>query len=108
MVDVFVILPERIRSALVVLLNAFDYASDGSVDRWQLAIELKELLSQGASLNDIRWLILRGFVEHAKETTIPGDATRSFRTLPSTCCRFLSSLGIVKVDTGFSVFGSMT
>jgi hypothetical protein len=110
MADQLIPIPDRFRSALVALLHAFDYASDGTVDRWQLAIELTELLSTGATLSDIRWLILRGFAEHAKEITIPGDAERSFRPLTPTCiptdaCLMLSVIGAATLRCALG-FGS--
>src|SRR6185312_7853921 len=62
------------------------------------AVTLTDVLSQGATLLDVRWLVLRRFAEHAKETTVPGDANRSFRRLPPTSlpadmCVALSPLG---------------
>ena len=89
---------ERLSSPLSTLFAAFDYASDSRLDRWQFAVSLADVLSQGATLVDIRWLVLRGFAEHAKETTVPGDANRSFRRLPPTSlpadmCITLSPLG---------------
>jgi hypothetical protein len=102
MADLRIFIPDRFRSALVALLTAFDYAADSRADPWQLAIELPELVSNGATLNDIRWLILRKFAEHAKETTIPGDSKRSFRPLALTCiphdtCLVLSADGAATI-----------
>ncbi len=78
------IVPDQLRPALETLLRASTYADECRADRWQFAIDLPELLSRGATLTDIRWLIHRGFVLHGKETTVPGDAQRSFRPLPAT------------------------
>jgi len=78
------IIPDRFRSGLAVLLTAFDYAQDSQSDPWQFAVELPELLSKGATLPDLRWLILRQFAEHGKETTLPGDPQRTFRPLAAT------------------------
>ncbi len=96
MSDIRAAIPERFQPALAVLLTSFDYAQDSQTDPWQFAVELPELLSNGATLADIRWLIHRGFAEHARETTIPGDNTRSFRRLaptsfPPDCCPHLLS-----------------
>ncbi len=63
---------------------AFEYAAFSRVDRWEFAVEMSELHSKGATIADIRWLILCRFAEHAKETTVPGDAKRSFRPLVAT------------------------
>lgn len=89
---------DRLRPGLITLLTAYDYAHDCQLDRWQFAVPLSDVLSGGATLIDIRWLILRGFAEHALETTVPGDANRSFRRLPPTClpskmCIVLSQQG---------------
>jgi hypothetical protein len=78
------ILAERFRPAIDLLLTAYHYAEDSLADSWQFAIGLNELQASGATLADVRWLILRGFAEHARETTIPGDSERSFRKLPAT------------------------
>ncbi len=91
-------IPEHFKPPLLQLLTAADYAADSHADRWQFAIELSDLLSAGAKLIDIRWLVLRGFAEHAKETTSPGDPQRSFRLLaptsfPPDTCVVLSPTG---------------
>jgi hypothetical protein len=92
------LITERLQRALAALLTAFDYATDSGADRWEFAVEMTELLTAGAALADLRWLILRGFAEHAKETTIPGDPHRSFRPMaptsyPSETCLTLTLLG---------------
>lgn len=78
-------IPDRFRPGLAGLLTAYDYALDSQADVWQFATELPELISSGATLADIRWLVLRGFAEHARETTIPGDDKRVFRRLVPSC-----------------------
>jgi hypothetical protein len=119
MAGILEFVPDRFRSALATLLTAFDYAADIRTDPWQLAIELSHLESNGATLSDIRWLILRKFAEHAKETTVPGDAKRSFRALtptyiPEDTCFVLSpdgaatirsALGLTSVDSGCDASG---
>jgi hypothetical protein len=98
MADSTLIIPAHFRAALGVLLRAYDYAVDSQADPWQFAVELSQLESSGASLLDVRWLILRKFAEHAQETTISGDECRSFRGLAVTCfppdtCLVLSEEG---------------
>jgi hypothetical protein len=78
------VIAERFRPALETLLTAFHYAEDSHTDRWQFAIGLAELEANGATLADLRWLILSGYGEHAREVTVPGDAERSFRKLTPT------------------------
>ncbi len=77
--------PDRFRSALSLLLSAYDYALDCQADPWQFAVAFPELIDHGATVADLRWLILRGFAAHARETTIPGDKERTFRQLAPTC-----------------------
>lgn len=72
------------REALHILLKAFEYARDCQTDSWQFATELSVVVSHGASFDDVRWLVLRRFGEHAKEITVPGDARRTFRPLANT------------------------
>ncbi len=96
------IIAERFRPALETLVTAFNYADDSRTDHWQFAIGLTELQASGATLADLRWLILRGFAEHARETTIPGDAERSFRKLtptafPAETCFVLSPAGALNL-----------
>jgi hypothetical protein len=97
-IDPGAIIAKSVRPALNVLLSAFDYVADCRVDPWQLAVELPELLAKGASLVDIRWLILRGLAEHAREVTLEGEPERSFRPLavtsfPTDTCLVLSAEG---------------
>jgi hypothetical protein len=92
------IIAERIRPAIESLVTAFNYAEDSHTDRGQFAIGITELQAIGATLADLRWLILRGFAEHGRETTIPGDAERSFRRLvptafPIETCFVMSAVG---------------
>jgi hypothetical protein len=96
------IVAERLWPALDGLIAAFNYAEDSQTDHWQFAVNLAELRENGATLTDLRWLILRGFAEHALETTVPGDAERSFRKLgptafPADACFVLSSAGASKL-----------
>ncbi len=91
-------IPDRFRPALAILLTAYDYAQDSQTDPWQFAVEFPELLSSGATLDDVRWLIHRGFAEHARETTIPGDEKRTFRRLAPTA--FPSGVSVVLTSAG--------
>src|SRR5436309_684327 len=100
MASPFALIPEQLRGAWSLLLTAFDYALDSHVDRWQFAVALSELQSSGVTLADVRWLLLRGLAEHAKETTVPGDRERSFRPLvatsfPADTCLVLSADGAI-------------
>jgi len=70
-------------NGLALLLRAFQHAVDAAGDPWQFAISVIELKSRGMHDIDLAWLLNKGLAEHAIETTIPGDAKRSFRTIES-------------------------
>src|SRR4051812_39045926 len=73
-----------LQPSLEMLLTSHEYATSTNVDRWQFAVEISELSLLGATLLDIRWLVLSGLATHAQETTVPGDSVRYFRALPVT------------------------
>ena len=57
------------RKALFGLLEGVRYAHDTGNGVWTFATELGSLREDGLSLNDLRWLVCAGYVEHAEETT---------------------------------------
>jgi hypothetical protein len=71
--------PQRIIAGLTFLLQAREYADDVQTDIWDFALELRELRSVELGNSDLRWLVMKGYVEHARETTLPGEPQRSFR-----------------------------
>lgn len=71
----------RVQEGLHFLLEAYEYAADVGVDPWTFALELRELRSLGLTNSDLRWLVLKKYVELARETTLPGDELRTFRPL---------------------------
>ena len=71
--------PERrIRAALSHLVKAYDYACDVECDPWEFAIEMERLVSVGLSANDLRWLVKKGYIDHAREVSQPDGAGASF------------------------------
>jgi hypothetical protein len=91
--------PTRIRPAVILLLEAFHYASQTSVDRWEFAVELDDLDALGLTRNDYRWLVRQGLVEHRREVTLEVDDGREFRatgdlTFPVATCFVLTDKGI--------------
>jgi hypothetical protein len=71
-------IPEKIRTALVLLIESHQYAEQTSGDKWEFAVEIEELVKLGLRKNDLRWLVRRGYVEHAREITANGEASRTF------------------------------
>ena len=64
---------------LRLLLDAFQYAADVARDVWDFSVEIDTLRQAGWGNSEFRWLVCKGFVRHAVETTLVGDETRSYR-----------------------------
>jgi len=110
--QLFAFVPDRFRPGLALLLTAYDYAQDSQTDPWQYAVGFAELQFAGTTLLDIRWLVHRGFAEHALETTIPGDQARMFRALPPTSfppevCLALSADGAAAIRSVLAKTGTL-
>ena len=46
---------------------------------WDFAVEIEILLTEGLTKSDLRWLVSKGYVEHAEESTQSRDGSRTFR-----------------------------
>jgi len=71
-------LAPEIQVALAQLVKAYDYAREVQSDPWEFAVEMERLTSLGLTMTDLRWLVKKGYIEHAPEITNPGDAARGF------------------------------
>lgn len=92
-------IPSRLRTALVMLLESFNYAHDLQMDPWDFSVEYPNLTRLGLSNNDCRWLLARGLVEHAQEITSCHDDRRRFTrgsklTFSSATCFVLTGEGL--------------
>ncbi len=92
-------IPSRLRTALVMLLESFNYAHDLQMDPWDFSVEYPNLTQLGLSNNDCRWLLARGLVEHAQEITSCHDDRRRFTrgsklTFSSATCFVLTREGL--------------
>lgn len=92
-------LPARVRPAVLLLMEAFQYANQANTDSWEFAVELDDLTALGLIRNDYRWLVRHGLIEHRREVTIEGDDGRAFRrngdlTFPDGTCFVLTDKGI--------------
>ncbi len=68
----------RLRCALVILLEAYESAADSKRNPWDFAVEIAELHAAGLRTTDLRWLVGKGYVQHAIEKTKGGDTGRVF------------------------------
>ncbi|MBI2481666.1 MAG: hypothetical protein HYV60_24380 [Planctomycetia bacterium] len=87
------------RESLELLLRSHDYAGELSRSVWDFGVELKVLKSLGLFESDLRWLVCKGFVEHAQEVTPLGSCQRSFEstgplTFTPRSCFILTEKGV--------------
>jgi hypothetical protein len=68
-----------LQAALEQLSRAACYAVDADRSPWDFAVELESLTDAGLTTSDLRWLVSKGYLEHAVEITRSGDARRQFR-----------------------------
>jgi hypothetical protein len=92
----------RFQAALIVLLEAHDYATTAGDDPWQFAVELAELRLAGLTNGDVRCLQCHGYLDHAVEQTKLGNRERAFRrtanlALSEKSCFVLSAAGVAVV-----------
>jgi hypothetical protein len=82
------------------LLEAAFYANDCQSAAWNFAVEIANLRACGLTINDLRWLLAKGYIEHAIETGREcSSGARKFRrrkSLPfnGRSCAVLTDLGI--------------
>jgi hypothetical protein len=80
-----------VKRGLDLLLQGHQYARELSRDAWDFAVEIDELRREGMTINDFRWLVVSGMVEHASEVTPHYEFARKFKEsarqtfLPRTC-----------------------
>jgi hypothetical protein len=68
-----------VRSALAQLAQADACARSTECSPWDFAVEIATLITEGLTTSDLRWLVRKGYLEHAYEVTRPQDAARRFR-----------------------------
>lgn len=72
-------LSHKVRAALRQFLEAYEYAWDVGRDAWDFAVEIGRLRAAGLTKSDFRWLVCKGYVEHAHEIRAFGEEGRAFR-----------------------------
>ncbi len=84
---------------LLQLLKAHAYARELERPGWDFAVEIGSLQAAGLTSSDLRWLVCKGYVEHAVETTPAANETRSFQqacklTFSAESCFLLTDSGV--------------
>lgn len=73
---------EKTHPGLGLLYRAYHYALDVSRDPWEFAVEIDELRAAGMNHSDFRWLLCKGYLEHAREAPAAGSGRRQFLAAP--------------------------
>src|SRR4051812_31386468 len=68
---------QHAQAAILLLSQAKLLADDLEQDSWAFAVEINCLLEAGLTNSELRWLLGKGLVEHAHETTLLGDERRT-------------------------------
>ena len=98
--------------ALRELLKAHEYAFDARCDKWNFAIEINALSKFGLSDTDLRWLIIKDFVQHKRDASGKDDLGRCFENVnplkfQSDSCFVLTNVGAGFVNELLSSFGEV-
>lgn len=70
---------DETHSGLALLLEAVRYARELDRSPWDFAVEIADLREAGLTTSALRWLVCKGYAEHARELTSKGRTARSFR-----------------------------
>ncbi len=89
------------RAALTLLWESRRYARELQRSRWDFAVEIGELRHTGMAGSDLRWLICKGLIEHAKEVAPEEGEKRRFQRCNGSLC-FDQRTCFVLTDSGIS------
>lgn len=93
-----------LQPAIQKLGRAFLYAKNVPCDPWQFAVEMRKLLIEGLTTSDLRWLVMKGFVEHGRELTRACDPQRKF--LPVRNLSFSKKTCFILTEAGLALMQS--
>lgn len=94
-----------ITPGLHALLEASNLAEDTDSDLWDFAVGIRRLHKLGLEDSHLRWLVRKGYVLHARETTREKDDQRRFRCAGnlSFCKRTCFTITDVGLETARSL-----
>ena len=95
----------RIRPGLLLLRDALKRAGELRQDAWDFAVKIRKLRAAGLTNSDLRWLVCKGYAEHAVEQESADAGRRSFLplanlALPQGTCFVLTPRGLLLVGRG--------
>jgi len=92
------LIDDNLYAALTLLRYAYECAQDTHAALWDFALEINELFEVGLTITDLRWLVVKGFVEHGGEISTYGDPHRSFTR--SEGFNFLTTTCVILTEKG--------
>jgi len=92
-----------VRAALALLAKAHAYSRDVNCNPWEFAVEIARLLALGATACDLRWLVDKGCIHHAREVTVANDTYRRFE--PARNLAFSPQTCFIATDAGLWLAG---
>lgn len=91
----------RAEEALRLLAEARRYAQELERSEWDFALEIEALQKVGCTVSELRWLVCKGYVMHAREVTMVGESSRTFRPARSAGLKFSRRTCFVLTDPGY-------
>ena len=82
------------------LTRACQYAQELRCDPWQFAVAIGDLTRYGLAASDLQWLVMKGFLDHAREVTRISDHSRRFK--PGQNLAFSERSHFVLTDSGIA------
>jgi hypothetical protein len=68
-----------LKKGFSILLESYDLSKDTTSRAWDFAVNISHLREAGLRDSHFRWMVIKGYVEHAEEITCPGRDGRAFR-----------------------------
>lgn len=99
--------PDAFIAGLEHLLQAHHYAVGTQRDVWDFAVEVDTLKETGVTVSDLRWLVCRGIIDHAREINSEDTNVRKFEPTAKlsfsreSCC-LLTPVGAETVQEFFA------
>jgi len=87
-----------LKKGFSILLESYDLAKDSDSRVWGFAVDISHLREAGLRDSHFRWMVTKGYVEHAEEITSPGRDGRAFRrtgvgSFSNSTCFVLTEVG---------------
>ena len=92
------------KAAREELVSSWDCARDIGSDPWEFAVEIGDLMALGLGRSGLRWLVRKGYAEHAREVIRSGDSLRRFQ--PELSLAFTKRTCFILTDAGHSLLAA--